>query len=245
MDKSSGVGVVDKTVVLLDAIAQSPRSLAELVQATGLPRPTAHRLALALERHGVLTRDGDGRFTIGARTAQWAAGVDAFRSRAEEVVLALRDATDVSAQVYRRSGDRRLCIAAAEPSAGLRDTVPIGSLLTLRAGSAAQVLVAWLPAEERDVILQGAAFTADDLAAVRRRGWAHSLAQREPGVASVSVPVRSPGGDVRRGRQHLRAGRPTRAPERRAASHPACGRGLAVRHVNRAPRTGPVPPRRP
>ncbi len=55
----------------------------------------------------------------------------------------------MSAQVYRRSGDRRLCIAAAEPAAGLRDTVPVGSLLTLRAGSAAQVLVAWLPAEER------------------------------------------------------------------------------------------------
>jgi DNA-binding IclR family transcriptional regulator len=196
VDKSSGVGVVDKTVGLLDAIAASPRNLAELVEATGLPRPTAHRLALALERHAVLTRDGDGRFTIGVRAVQWAAGVDTFRSRAEEVVVRLRDATDVSAQVYRRSGDSRLCIAAAEPAAGLRDTVPVGSLLTLRAGSAAQILVAWLPPDERDAILRGAAFTADDLARVRRRGWAHSLAQREPGVASVSMPVRSPGGDV-------------------------------------------------
>jgi DNA-binding IclR family transcriptional regulator len=196
VDKSSGVGVVDKTVGLLDAIAASPCNLAELVEATGLPRPTAHRLALALERHAVLTRDGDGRFTIGVRAVQWAAGVDTFRSRAEEVVLRLRDATDVSAQVYRRSGDRRLCIAAAEPAAGLRDTVPVGSLLTLRAGSAAQVLVAWLPLEDREGVLRGAAFTSDDLARVRRRGWAHSLAQREPGVASLSVPVRSPGGDV-------------------------------------------------
>ena len=34
------------------------------------------------------------------------------------------------------------------------------------------------------------------LAAVRRRGWAQSLGEREPGVASVSAPVRSPSGRV-------------------------------------------------
>ena len=196
MDKSSGVGVVDKTVVILDAVADRPCSLAELVTATGLPRPTAHRLALALERHHVLGRDADGRFTVGTRVARWGAAADAFGARAEQVVLELRDATGVSAQVYRRVGDQRLCIAAAEPEAGLRDTVPVGSLLTLQAGSAAQVLVAWLPDAERKAILAGAAFTTADLDQVRARGWAHSVAQREPGVASVSVPVRDAAGAV-------------------------------------------------
>jgi DNA-binding IclR family transcriptional regulator len=196
MDKSSGVGVVDKTVALIDAVSRQPRSLADLVAATGLPRPTAHRLALALESHQVLARDVDGRFVIGLRLAQWASGVDAWRTRAEDAVLELRDATGVSAQVYRRASDQRLCIAAAEPPAGLRDTVPVGSLLTLRAGSAAQVLVAWLPEHERTQLLDGAAFTAADLAEVRRRGWAHSVGQREPGVASVSVPVRGADGAV-------------------------------------------------
>jgi DNA-binding IclR family transcriptional regulator len=196
MDKSSGVGVVDKTVALLDAVAARPCSLAELVAATGLPRPTAHRLALALESHRVLARDPDGRFAVGVRLAQWAGGDDPWRTRAQDAVLELRDATGVSAQVYRRAGDQRLCVAAAEPAAGLRDTVPVGSLLTLRAGSAAQVLVAWLPDEERAPLLAGAAFTAADLDEVRRRGWAHSVGQREPGVASVSVPVRTVEGAV-------------------------------------------------
>ncbi len=196
VDNSSGVGVIDKSVAILDACAGSPRTLAELVEATGLPRPTAHRLAIALEHHQVLTRDIDGRFAIGVRATQWGAGVDAWRGSAEGVVLSLRDTTGVSAQVYRRAGDQRLCVAAAEPAAGLRDTVPVGSLLTLRAGSAAQVLVAWLPADERTELLAGAAFSAADLAEVRRRGWAHSLGQREPGVASVSVPVRDADGIV-------------------------------------------------
>ena len=56
-----------------------------------------------------------------------------------------------SAQVYRRQGQGRLCIAAAEPAAGLRDNVPVGSILTMNAGSAAQVLTAWQPlADQRN-----------------------------------------------------------------------------------------------
>ena len=34
------------------------------------------------------------------------------------------------------------------------------------------------------------------LAGVRRRGWAQSLGEREPGIASVSAPVRGPSGRV-------------------------------------------------
>jgi DNA-binding IclR family transcriptional regulator len=42
----------------------------------------------------------------------------------------------------------------------------------------------------------GAAFSERALAEVRRRGWAHSVAEREAGVASVSAPVLGPGGEV-------------------------------------------------
>ena len=42
----------------------------------------------------------------------------------------------------------------------------------------------------------GARFTATMLAGVRRRGWAQSVGEREPGVASVSAPVRGPSGRV-------------------------------------------------
>ena len=196
VDNTSRVGVIDKTVAVLDAISLAPRSLAELVDATGIPRPTAHRLAVALEQHQLLQRDPDGRFAIGTRAAQWTADIDPFRTRAEEIVISLRDQTGVSAQVYRRSGDRRLCIASAEPAAGLRDTVPVGALLTMSAGSAAQVLVAWLPTAEAREFLAHSAFSARDLDQVKRRGWAHSLAQREPGVASLSVPAFSAHGEV-------------------------------------------------
>ena len=66
----------------------------------------------------------------------------------------------------------------------------------MRAGSAAQVLLAWEEPDRLHRGLQGAAFTATALSGVRRRGWAQSVGEREPGVASVSAPVRSPSGRV-------------------------------------------------
>ena len=67
MDNSSGVGVLDKAAVVLAALESGPATLASLVQATGLARPTAHRLAVALEHHRLVARDMQGRFMLGPR----------------------------------------------------------------------------------------------------------------------------------------------------------------------------------
>ncbi|MDO4718102.1 MAG: IclR family transcriptional regulator C-terminal domain-containing protein, partial [Propionibacteriaceae bacterium] len=112
------------------------------------------------------------------------------------VLNRLRDITGESAQLFRRQGEIRICAAAAERPAGLRDTIPVGSQLTMSAGSAAQVLLAWEEPDRVSRTLQQASFSAVALAGVRRRGWAQSAAEREPGVASVSAPVRSPSGKV-------------------------------------------------
>lgn len=196
MDDSSGVGVIDKSVALLEAASHRPSSLADLVAATGIARPTAHRLAVALERHRLLSRDDQGRFVIGSRLLQWGGDSDPLIPRAQAVVADLRDRLSLSAQVYRRQGEGRLCLAAAEPPSGLRDGVPVGAFLSMQAGSAAQILVAWLPSAELDDALRGAAFSARDLNGVRRRGWAQSAGQREPGVASISAPVLDADGEV-------------------------------------------------
>jgi DNA-binding IclR family transcriptional regulator len=198
MDNSSGVGVLDKAALVLAALEAGPQNLAGLVSATGLARPTAHRLATALEHHRMVTRDLQGRFVLGPRLAELAAaaGEDRLLAAAGPILIALRDSTMESAQLYRRQGDERVCVAAAERPTGLRDSVPVGAVMSMRAGSAAQVLLAW---EEPDRIhrgLRNARFTATTLAGVRRRGWAQSVGEREAGVASVSAPVRGPGGRV-------------------------------------------------
>ena len=196
--KNSGVGVLDKAVAILSTLEAGPHSLAELVAATGIARPTAHRLAVALEFHRLVVRDLSGRFTIGLRNAELgaAAGEDRLLAAAGPALAALRDATGESAQLYKRQGDQRICVAVAERLSGLRDSVPVGSALTMSAGSAAQILLAWEDSEKIHRGLTNARFTAAALAADRRRGWAQSVGEREAGVASVSAPVKAPNGKV-------------------------------------------------
>ncbi len=185
--------VLDKSVAILRACAEGPQSLNGLTQRTGIPRPTAHRLAVAMEGHGLLQRDGQGRFAIGATIGALAsiAGRDPLAEFGAPILRALRDRTGESCQIYRRQGDHRVCVLSAERPSGLRDTVPAGAVLPLTAGSAAQVLLAWEPADRVRDVLAEASFDAAALAAVRRRGWAASVAEREPGVASVSAPIRA------------------------------------------------------
>jgi DNA-binding IclR family transcriptional regulator len=196
MDSLSGVGVIDKSAAILEALAEGgPATLADLVDATGISRPTAHRLAVALEAHGLVGRDDRGRFRLGVRLAAWGRSAVSLSAsmleQSADVLAGLRDETGESAQLYVRDGDHRVCVAAAERPSGLRDTVPVGARLPLVAGSGGKVLLAWDPPGEWPADADAAA-----LRAVRQRGWAASVAEREPGVASVSAPVHGPDGSV-------------------------------------------------
>lgn len=183
MDKTNTVGTLVKAGAILDAVELGPQDLSDLAAITAIPRATCHRLAGALVDLRLLTKDDLGRYLVGPRVSELnaAAGADRLRSVALPSLRRLRDTTGESAQIYRRQGQRRLCVASVEPATGLRDTVPEGALLTMAAGSAAQVLSAWSDTASE--------FSAQALAEVRRRGWAQSVAEREAGVASVSAPV--------------------------------------------------------
>lgn len=197
MRQHSGIGVLDKAVGVLWATAAEPCGLAELCERTGLPRATAHRLAVGLEAHGLLHRGADGRWRPGPTLSELASrSGDPLLEAAAAVLPRLRDLTGESVQLYRRDGIQRICVAASEPPSGLRDTVPVGSRLPMTAGSGAKVLAAWADPATQRAVLTDAAFTERTLLEVRRRGWAQSVAERESGVASVSAPVRNGTGQV-------------------------------------------------
>ena len=242
MDSStggSGVGVLDKAALVLTALEAGPATLAGLVAGTGLARPTAHRLAVALEHHRLVARDMQGRFVLGPRLAELsaAAGEDRLLATAGPVLARLRDITGESAQLWRRQGDIRVCVAAAERPSGLRDTIPVGSQLTMRAGSAAQVLLAWEDPERMHRGLQNAAFSAAALSghpaprlgAVGRR----ARAGRGLGLRTGPLPQRQ---DHRRGLGLRAAGAavPPARPDARARG--ARRRRAALRVA--APRRG-------
>ena len=186
---TSGVGVLDKSVEILALLAEDgPTGLAKVVEATGITRPTAHRLLAALETHHLVAR-GDGRYKLGLRIMGWGEKVAAGTNLIEvsrPVLEHLRDKSGESVQLYVREGSQRVCVAAAERAGGgLRDMVPVGSVLPLNQGSGGRVLLAWSGSE-----------SATKFKEIRRRGWVESVAERESGVASVSAPVFGPGGEL-------------------------------------------------
>ena len=176
MDSVSNVGVVDKVAAVLRALqADGPIGLAELQAATGLPRATAHRLAIALERHGLVRRDPDGRFALGLGLVPLGrAAADGFplADIARPELAALRDETGESVQLFVREGDGRRCVVSLQSPHGLRWIVSEGAVLPLHVGSAGRVL------------------------AGRSSGWVESVEEREAGVASVSAAVVDRSGDV-------------------------------------------------
>jgi DNA-binding IclR family transcriptional regulator len=173
VDIVSGVGVLDKGVVILRALAQGPHDLVALQDATGLPRATAHRLAVALEEHGLVRRDAQGRFCLGFELIRLGrAAEDQFplAELARPALVALRDDTGESVQLYVPEPNGRRCIVSLESTHGLRWIVPQGALLPLDRGSAGKVL--------------------------RGVDHAESVEEREPGVASVSAAVRDRNGGI-------------------------------------------------
>lgn len=168
----SGVGVLDKAVAVLDAVAVAPApcSLGDLVAATGISRATAHRLAVALEAHRMLRRTADGRFALGLRLlALGRAAADDWplAEAARPALESLRDATGESVQLYVREADHRVCLASLHSGHELRTIVEEGARLPLGRGSAGRLLAGEVPP----------------------LGYAASTGERAPGVGSVSAPV--------------------------------------------------------
>jgi DNA-binding IclR family transcriptional regulator len=174
MESVSNVGVLDKAIRVLRAIEESgPQSLLDLQASTGLPRATLHRLAVALEAHGLLRREPSGRFCLGlGLVAFGAAAAYAFpiAGLARPRLVALCQQTGESVQLYVREGDRRRCAVSLPSPHGLRWIVSEGSLLPLHLGSAGRVLTGELG----------------------ELGWVETVEEREAGVASVSAPVARP-----------------------------------------------------
>jgi DNA-binding IclR family transcriptional regulator len=165
--------VIDKVARLLESLRSGPLDLAELQQASGLPRATAHRLVVALEQHHLVRRDARGRFCLGFElVALGRAAAEQFGlgELATPALQRLRDTCGESVQLYVREDDTRRCVVSLQSPHALRWIVPEGSVLPLGVGSAGRVL-------------------DESTGAGAAAGWVESVEEREPGVASVSAPV--------------------------------------------------------
>lgn len=175
METLSGVGVLDKVVALLSQLAVNPATLHQLETVTGVSRATAHRLLAALCTHGLVVRSDDGAYDLGHQISRWgqiAASRLPLVSIAAPVLAELGATTGESVQIFVAEGDRRRCLISLQSAHALQWVVPEGAVFELNAGSAGRVLSG------------------------QTGEWIASVAEREPGVASVSSPITGPDGAV-------------------------------------------------
>ncbi len=225
---TSGIQVLDRAIYILSVIASAPRTLSDLCETTGLPRATAHRIAVALEKHELIERNAAGAWTTGPALALMApAANNRIEEAAQHILPQLLAETGESVQLYRISGTERVCIANANPATGLHDIVPVGHRMSLGAGSAAKVLLAWAPDTLKQQVLPTAAFTQADLDEVLITEISESSAERDPSLGSASVPIFDAAGT-------MVAALSLSGPVERMGPHPAKKFGPALRRAARA-----------
>ena len=191
MDSVSGVGVIDKGVArFFERSPRVPSIWQRCRTRPTCPRATAHRLAVALELHGLVRRDPQGRFCLGFELIRLG------RAAEDQFPLAELDAADSHGTARRNRRER----AAVRP----RRLTAVAACVSLRVDARTALdrsagRVAPARSRLRRRVLQG-----DDIA--------ESVEEREPGVASVSAAVQRPQGTGHRRGQPQRARRAVEPP---------------------------------
>lgn len=145
------VDVVGRTAAVLRAVSAaepSGASTSQVARATGLARPTAHRLLTSLAATGLAERVGSGRWVLGPELYFLGAAASTrydVTAIAQPVVRRLSVATGESAFFSARRGEETICLVREDGSFPLRSHVlHEGIRFPLGVASAGMVILAYL-----------------------------------------------------------------------------------------------------
>lgn len=203
---------VAKAVVVLDALADGPRTASELGRELEVHTSTALRLVQPLLDARLVRRDADGLYRLGMRLAELGQGVlDELdlRSVARKHLVALSEATRATVHLSQLVDDRIAYVDKIESASPVRTWSRIGRAVPLHTSAASKVILAHLPPERRDDLLARHEFarhtdsTITDPAAFREhleqvsaQGYATDQFEFEPLVHCVGVPVPDAAGRI-------------------------------------------------
>jgi IclR family transcriptional regulator, acetate operon repressor len=203
---SRGTQSIDRAAQLLVEVLErrEPPTVGVLAEVSGLPKSTTSRLVGALERQGLIRRNGAG-LRPGAVLVRYAR-----RETGEAELIDL--AADALDRLARESGetvnlgvpttDAVELVAQRDSRHYLGSTNWVGRRVPAHGSALGKVFFAFgalrLPAEPFETLADNTARTPADLRLdeVRARGYATALDELEPGLWAVAAPVRDGSGDV-------------------------------------------------
>ena len=185
----------------------------EVAAKTGLNGATAHRFLLTLEDIGAVVRTPQGRFQLGmaladlgGRVSQYKVIADAAADRVNALVQVLRETVHVAVL----DGTWVIDVVMAEPARSLRIDAHLGRRLHAYCTAFGKVLLGGLDDEALRAYLDAvplerktattiteAGALQNEIAEVRRSGFAIDDQETEEGLFAISVPIIDPDGNVR------------------------------------------------
>jgi IclR family acetate operon transcriptional repressor len=195
---------------LLEVIAAKDQrySLQALVEETGLPKPTLHRMLQQLESAGLLQRESDGRhYSTGTRLRRLAENLllnDSHHGARHAVLRHLVEEVGESCNITALSGGEVVYLDRVETAAPLRFYLHPGSRVPAHCSASGKMFLAQLSADQRRRLLAHAplekytAKTVTNLAKLEREiervqhdGYALDDEEFLPGLLCIAVQVPS------------------------------------------------------
>lgn len=202
---AGSVQSVDRALDLLEALAQEekPVGVAELVELTGLPQGTVHRLLQSLHLRGYVRRDGSRKYSLGASAVRLTDAAQRSLARSARPHLAeLVSLSGETANLAVLEGDDVVYVAQVPSPHTLRMFAEVGRQVYVHCTAVGKVLVADLPVPHVSALLARVGMPARtpatitdpatllrELERVRRQGFAVDDGEEEPGVRCLAVPV--------------------------------------------------------
>ena len=197
-----------RLIALLETISAKDRmfSLQALVEETGLPKPTLHRMLQQLEAGGLLHRESDGRhYATGVRLRRLAENVlinDSRHGARRAVLRHLVEEVGESCNITALSGSEVIYLDRVETAAPLRFYLQAGSRVPVHCSASGKIFLAQMSVEQRRRLLAHApleAYTANtrtslarlerELQQVQRDGYALDDEEFLPGLLCIAVQV--------------------------------------------------------
>jgi len=129
----------------------------EAARITGLTTSTTGRLMTSLKEMGLLQQNPNTRaYRLGTRVLEWAGVVSStldIRTKALPYMNDLHRKTHETISLYIPEGSDRLCVERIESSYHVRIVSWVGRRLPLHAGSAGKAILAFMPADQREALL--------------------------------------------------------------------------------------------
>lgn len=212
-DDGYEVPAVDRAVRIMLLLADRTREmgLAEIAAATGWHRSSIHKILMTLSRHGFLERnDATKRYALGSALLRCTRSVLNGLSITHAARPYLRELADYSRETANLAvlrGSSMIIVDVIESPVELRVSPPIGTTDPLTNKSIGKAVLAWLPEDRIAEIIKAEGLPArtrnsitnaklfrDELAAVRKQGYAADAEEFQEGISAVSAPVFGPEG---------------------------------------------------